>query len=30
MHDQIREVTERKGPGDLRAAIYSGNTWEVD
>jgi 2-oxoglutarate ferredoxin oxidoreductase subunit beta len=30
IHRQIDEVTERKGPGDLKEIIYSGNIWTVD
>ena len=29
MHDQVAQVTAKKGPGDLRKLIYSGDTWEV-
>ncbi len=29
MHDQVRAVTAKKGPGTLRDLIYSGETWEV-
>jgi len=29
MHEQVAQVTEKKGPGDLRALIYGGETWEV-
>jgi 2-oxoglutarate ferredoxin oxidoreductase subunit beta len=30
IHRQIDEITERKGPGDLKEIIYSGNIWTVD
>ncbi len=30
IHDQIEEVTARKGPGELEQLIYSGNIWTVD
>ena len=30
IHRQIEEVTTRKGPGELRKIIYSGNIWTVD
>lgn len=29
MIGQIKSVTEKKGPGDLDAFLFSGNTWEV-
>jgi 2-oxoglutarate ferredoxin oxidoreductase subunit beta len=29
MHAQVDEITAKKGPGDLRALLYSGDTWEV-
>ncbi|HZN55367.1 MAG TPA: 2-oxoacid:ferredoxin oxidoreductase subunit beta [Candidatus Polarisedimenticolaceae bacterium] len=29
MRDQVAEVTAKKGPGDLRALLYGGETWEV-
>ena len=29
MRDQVAQVTAKKGPGDLRALIYGGETWEV-
>ena len=29
MHEQIAQVTAKKGPGDLKALLYSGDTWEV-
>ena len=29
INDQVRQVTEDKGPGDLRSIIYSGNTWTI-
>ena len=29
MHAQVDEVTAKKGPGDLEALLYSGDTWEV-
>ena len=27
--EQVREVTEKKGPGDLAALLHAGDTWEV-
>ena len=30
IHAQIDEVTKRKGPGDLKNIIYSGNIWTVE
>ena len=30
IHRQIDEVTQLKGPGDLKKIIYSGNIWTVD
>jgi 2-oxoglutarate ferredoxin oxidoreductase subunit beta len=30
IRDQITEITEQRGKGDLRDALYSGNTWTVD
>ena len=29
IREQIAEITRAKGPGNLRDAIYAGNTWEV-
>jgi 2-oxoglutarate ferredoxin oxidoreductase subunit beta len=29
LREQIERVSNDKGPGDLRQAIYSGNTWQV-
>jgi 2-oxoglutarate ferredoxin oxidoreductase subunit beta len=29
MHDQVAQVTAKKGPGNLDALIYSGDTWDV-
>jgi 2-oxoglutarate ferredoxin oxidoreductase subunit beta len=29
MHEQIAQVTAKKGKGDLKALIYGGDTWEV-
>ena len=29
MRDQLAQVTAKQGPGDLRALIYGGETWEV-
>jgi 2-oxoglutarate ferredoxin oxidoreductase subunit beta len=29
MREQIDHVTAQRGPGDLNALIYSGDTWEV-
>jgi 2-oxoglutarate ferredoxin oxidoreductase subunit beta len=29
MREQISQVTAKKGPGDLKALLYSGDTWEV-
>jgi len=29
MHRQVAEITRQRGTGNLRDAIYSGNTWEV-
>ncbi len=29
IHDQIRAVTERYGPGDLQSLLASGDVWEV-
>jgi 2-oxoglutarate ferredoxin oxidoreductase subunit beta len=29
MREQIAQVTAKKGPGDLKALLYSGDTWEV-
>ncbi|MDH3629242.1 MAG: 2-oxoacid:ferredoxin oxidoreductase subunit beta [Acidobacteriota bacterium] len=29
IRDQVRRVTEDKGPGDLKSILYSGNTWTV-
>jgi 2-oxoglutarate ferredoxin oxidoreductase subunit beta len=29
MHAQVEQITAKKGPGDLRALLYSGDTWEV-
>jgi len=29
MHAQVDQVTAKKGPGNLEALIYSGDTWEV-
>ena len=29
MHDQVDQITAKKGPGDLKALLYSGDTWEV-
>jgi 2-oxoglutarate ferredoxin oxidoreductase subunit beta len=29
MRDQLAQVTAKKGPGDLAALIYGGETWEV-
>jgi len=29
VHEQIEQVTEQLGPGDLEQILYSGNTWEV-
>jgi 2-oxoglutarate ferredoxin oxidoreductase subunit beta len=30
VHDQITEITERKGVGDLHALLHSGDVWEVE
>ena len=30
LNQQLAEVQEAKGPGDLRQALHSGNTWEVE
>jgi 2-oxoglutarate ferredoxin oxidoreductase subunit beta len=29
MHEQIAQITAAKGPGDLEALIYGGETWDV-
>jgi 2-oxoglutarate ferredoxin oxidoreductase subunit beta len=29
VHEQIERVTSERGPGDLRQALHSANTWEV-
>jgi 2-oxoglutarate ferredoxin oxidoreductase subunit beta len=29
MHEQIDQVVAKRGPGDLRALIYGGDTWDV-
>ncbi len=29
VNDQVRQETERKGPGDLAKLIYSGDIWTV-
>jgi 2-oxoglutarate/2-oxoacid ferredoxin oxidoreductase subunit beta len=29
LHDQIRDVTERRGAGELRAILHAGDTWEI-
>jgi 2-oxoglutarate ferredoxin oxidoreductase subunit beta len=29
MHAQVEQVTAKKGPGDLKGLLYSGDTWEV-
>ncbi len=29
IRDQVKQVTEQKGAGDLQQALYSGHTWEV-
>jgi 2-oxoglutarate ferredoxin oxidoreductase subunit beta len=29
LHEQIAQVTVKKGKGDLKALLYSGDTWEV-
>jgi len=29
MRAQVDQVTAKKGPGDLKALLYSGDTWEV-
>ncbi len=29
MHEQLAQVTAKKGAGDLKALLYSGDTWEV-
>jgi 2-oxoglutarate ferredoxin oxidoreductase subunit beta len=29
MHGQVESVTAKKGPGDINALIYGGDTWEV-
>ena len=29
MHEQVNEVVARKGPGNLEALLYSGDTWTV-
>ena len=29
MHEQMAQVTAKLGPGDLKALIYGGETWEV-
>jgi 2-oxoglutarate ferredoxin oxidoreductase subunit beta len=29
MHEQVESVTAKKGPGDINALIYGGETWEV-
>ena len=30
VHEQIDQITEQKGAGDLQSLLYSGNTWTVD
>ena len=30
MTEQIKEVTDSRGQGDLRDALYTRNTWDVD
>ena len=30
VNEQVHQVTEKRGKGDLKSAIYAGNTWTVD
>jgi 2-oxoglutarate ferredoxin oxidoreductase subunit beta len=29
MHAQVDQITAKKGAGDLKALLYSGDIWEV-
>ena len=29
VRSQIEQITEEKGPGDLRSVLYTDNTWKV-
>jgi 2-oxoglutarate ferredoxin oxidoreductase subunit beta len=29
LQEQVTKATEQNGPGDLRALLHSGDTWEV-
>ncbi len=30
IHDQIKEVTDQKGPGNIRDLIYTPDAWTVE